>query len=292
MLKIAVLITCYNRKEQTLKCLASLQKAISTSKESIEHEIFLVDDKSTDGTAEEVKNQFPKINVINGTGNLFWARGMRLAWENALKKGVEFDSFLLLNDDVILTENFLDDMMLTNHFCLQEYKQSGIYVCSTIDPETSEISYGGKQLRKKVLFAKKKSVPLSESPIPCSMTNANILMVTKNVVDKIGIFDPYFIHSFADYDYTLTASKKGLPVLVCPGIGGYCINDHGNNWLSSKTPLTSRIKYLYSPKGLGYKQQVYYLWKHFKLQFPYYFAMLWIKTFFPMFWDRYKKSNA
>ena len=83
-------------------------------------------------------------------------------------------------------------------------------------------------------------------PIECSIANANILMVTKEVVNKIGIFDSKYIHQFAYYDYTLAASERGIPVLLCPGIGGHCVDDHGI-WLSAGSP--ERLKYLYSPKG-------------------------------------------
>lgn len=131
----------------------------------------------------------------------------------------------------------------------------------------------------------------SDVPIPCSMANGNILMVTKDVVNAIGILDPKYTHLFADYDYTLTASKKGIPVLVCPGAGGYCENDTRIGWLSSDTLLRDRIKYLYSLNGLSYKEQLYYLKKHFKYQFPYYLTLLWLKTLFPIIWDKFKKES-
>ncbi len=290
MKKIAVLLTCYNRKEKTINCLKSFYKTIGNANDNIIFDTYLVDDNSTDGTSEAISMLFSNVTIIKGSGHLFWAKGMILAWETAISKNQDYDSFLLLNDDVILTENFLSDLLLTHEYCLRNNHLSGIYVCSTKDPNTSEISYGGKLVRKKTIFSRKNKVMPSDSPQPCLMSNANILLVTADVVKKIGIFDTNYIHSFADYDYTLTASKNGIPVLVCPGIGGFCVNDHGNNWLSSNVPLKERIKYLYNPKGLGYKQQIYYLKKHFKLQYPYYFTMLWLKTLFPFIWDKFKKQ--
>ena len=115
-------------------------------------------------------------------------------------------------------------------------------------------------------------------------------MVTKSVVKAIGILDDRYIHQFGDYDYTLVASRNGIPVLVCPGFGGYCSDDHGNNWLQAHSSLKKRINFLYSPLGLSYKEQTYYLWKNFKFQFPYYFSMLWLKTLFPVLWEKYKKD--
>jgi len=290
MENIAVLLTSYNRKGKTINCLGSLYKAIEFSNHDIDFDIYLVDDGSTDGTSKAVSMNFPEINVIKGSGNLFWAGGMRLAWVNALSRDKDYDAFLLLNDDVVLTANFLADILDTHSFCLKYYSQSGIYVSSTKDPDNLKISYGGVLIKNRGINIRKLRIIPSEKPVPCSMANANILMVTQAVVNKIGILDPKLIHRFADYDLTLTASKQGIPVLVCPGIGGYCRNDNENDWLTAKTSFKDRIKYLYSPKGLGYNEQIYYLKKHFKFQFPYYFIMLWLKTFFPVIWDRFKKK--
>src|ERR1044072_5261743 len=105
MKKIAVLLTCFNRKEKTLTCLDALKKAIGALSFDVSVAIYLVDDGSTDGTAASVLSRFPEVNLIHGSGNLFWAGGMRLAWETALK--AEMDYFLLLNDDTYLYESSL-----------------------------------------------------------------------------------------------------------------------------------------------------------------------------------------
>ena len=83
MINIAILITCHNRKKKTIKCLNNLynQKYIG----NIKFKVFLVDDKSSDGTSKTVKNLFPLVKTIKGNGNLFWTGGMRLAWKKALK---------------------------------------------------------------------------------------------------------------------------------------------------------------------------------------------------------------
>jgi GT2 family glycosyltransferase len=291
MENIAVLLTCHNRKEKTIECLKSLYKAYESSNYNISLDIYLVDDGSTDGTSGEIHKQFPAVIIIKGSGNLFWARGMKLAWETALSLNRDYDSFLLLNDDVILSENFIGLLLQTHEFCLKNKNRSGIYVCSTMNPVNSKISYGGKLIIKKGIKVNSIRIKSSDIPVSCSMANANILMVTMEVVKAIGILDSKYVHQFADYDYTLAASNKGIPVLVCPGIGGYCTYDHGNNWLSSGSSLRDRIKFLYSPKGLGYREQIYYLKKNFKYQFPYYFTMLWLKTLFPCVWDKYKKNH-
>ena len=53
-MKIAVLMTCYNRREKTLACLDALQKT-SVSSGDIQLSIYLTDDGCSDGTAEAVR---------------------------------------------------------------------------------------------------------------------------------------------------------------------------------------------------------------------------------------------
>ena len=63
--KVAVLLTCYNRKEKTLACLSSFYACEMPS--NYQFEIFLVDDGSTDGTSLEVANQFPQVIIVAGS---------------------------------------------------------------------------------------------------------------------------------------------------------------------------------------------------------------------------------
>lgn len=69
-MRIAILLTCYNRKDKTYVCLNSLYKNIS---EYCQFDIYLVDDGSTDGTAMMIAKDFPEVILIKGSGSLFWA---------------------------------------------------------------------------------------------------------------------------------------------------------------------------------------------------------------------------
>ena len=117
---IAVLLTCFNRKEKTLVCLNSFFEA--DMPKGYEFDIYLVDDGSTDGTSEAVKENYPNIEIIKGNGNLYWAGGMRLAWTTALERK-DYDAFLLLNDDVILFDDFLDNLIKTEKYALNKDKK-------------------------------------------------------------------------------------------------------------------------------------------------------------------------
>ena len=233
-MKIAVLLTCFNRKEKTLSCLAGLYESQRVYNERnsspIELEVFLTDDGCTDGTAQAVQASFAgkSIHILQGTGNMFWAGGMRFAWKEALKHHKEWDYYLLLNDDTTINAYCFNELMHTEAYSLDHYKQlavvSGI-TCSADDP--TKITYGGDIIPNK-FNGRLIRLGRSSEPQMVDLTNANILLVPKEVVDKIGIFYEGYKHGRADNDYSMLARRKGIPLLITPGACGTCENDHGS----------------------------------------------------------------
>lgn len=231
-MKIAVLLTCFNRKEKTLSCLKSLFRALdiynNKSENKIELVVYLTDDGCTDGTADAIRNNFSDkdITILQGTGNLFWAGGMRFAWNEALKKHNEWDFYLLLNDDTDLLDNLFDELMNTHQYCLENYKKSGIYSGITSSKsDHNKITYGGDVWKNKLLGTTIRLKPIG-MPQLCDMTNANILLVPKNVVDKVGIFWNGYRHIGADQDYSIQCNKHKIPTYITSKVCGYCENDH------------------------------------------------------------------
>lgn len=283
--EIAVLLTCHNRKNKTLACLKSFYDAIKP--EHYTFDIFLVDDGSIDGTTEAIKQNFPDINIVVGSGSLFWAGGMRLAWRSALERKC-YDAFLLLNDDVILYPDFIDNLLATESFSLIKNNKKGIYSGATIDTNSNRVTYGGEKIKTNHFIVRRELLAPKGVPQKCELTNANILWISREAVDSIGIFDNRYTHGIADFDYSLQAIKKDIPVYLAPNIGGICLFDHGRNWKSNKSSLKERIAFLKSPKGLAYTEYLYYVKKHFPMYLPYSFVMLWLKTLFPNIWSKYK----
>lgn len=278
---IAVMLTTFNRRQQTLACLRSL--SAQELPEGVDLKIFLTDDASRDGTADAVKEYLPAAEVYKGTGSLYWAGGMRHTWEKALRSKAGF--YLLLNDDTVLLPHAIGSLLRASSV---DAGAPAIAIGSTWDKSSERISYGGWKLRSKWLW-KSERVEAEGEVAECDFANANILLVPEAVVRKIGILAGHFTHSLADYDYTLKARKAGFKLRVAPGCLGSCVDDHGHNWKPAGTPLKERIQYLKSPKGLAYKEYLRFISDHFPLSYPSAFCKLWMKTLFPSLWDRYKK---
>ncbi len=279
MNRLAVLLTCHNRKDKTLKSLESLALTTNAYAKPLEISIFLTDDGSTDGTSEAVKEKFPDTKILKGNGNLFWANGMINSWKEALKG--DFDFYLLLNDDTNLFDTMFDTIFETHQKCLDTYGQAGVYIGSTKDPVSNKISYGGAVIKSKFKYTFSKILPDGQIH-ECDLGNANIMMVSKNAVEKAGILSEGYAHGVADFDYTLTCKKKGLPVLVASDYCGYCTYDHKGMYHNfDKKTLKERIKYLYSPTGIAFKSRLLFMRKFFPIRYPFFFIIGWFKVLFP-----------
>ena len=253
---VAVLLTCFNRKDLTISCLESLKKARSSynkqKSSNLECSIFLTDDACTDGTSEAVKSclKDEDLHIIYADGNAYWAGGMRLAWREAIKSG-DFDFFLLLNDDTEVWDNLFEELFLAHEYCLRKYNKAGVYGGNTTwKTDHTKISFGGKKGNKS-FFERYQRIYPNGTPQECDIVNANILMVAHSVVKTIGIFPDCYKHGAADNDYGLRANKAGFPVVVTGNFCGSCDADN-YNYLEecvkiSNMSLSQRSKYFAKP---------------------------------------------
>ena len=281
-IRIASLTCSYNRKDKTVAFLTSLFLQPLPPQYSLD--VYLLDDNSSDGTAEYVKTNFPAVKVIDGTGSLFWAGGMRRVWGEAVKGN--YDLYILFNDDVKLVDNAVEKL-------LKAYDQAGsdgnIILGSVMDFNKKTLTYGGRKVTS-WRNGDSDSIEPDETKLQeAEIGNANIMLVDKRTVDTIGILSASYTHGLADFDYTLAAVKKGIHVWVGPGYYGYCAYDHGKPWLSGKVSLKKRLKYLYSPTGLAYKEYIVFMRRHFPASVPGKVLKLWLKTLVPVIYEKFKK---
>ncbi|GHV57485.1 acetylglucosaminyltransferase [Bacteroidia bacterium] len=238
MNKIAVLLTCHNRKGKTLLCLSSLYNCLLLENQQLD--VFLVDDGSTDGTSVAIKEKFPQVTIIQGSGHLFWNRGMFLAWNTAAKTK-DYDYYLWLNDDTSLYSQALQELLVCSELENNQKIICGT-TCAVNDP--SQITYGGRIINKKEIV-----MPNGQNQ-SCDYFNGNVVLVPRSVYRKVGMNDPAFHHALGDFDYGLRARKVEITSIVAPSIIGEC-NTHTifAAWCNPKTSILKRIKLLYNPLG-------------------------------------------
>ena len=276
-ISIAVLITCHNRKEKTLSCLQVLFNQYGLGEE-FTIEVFLVDDASTDGTSEAIKSQFPKVNIIKGNGNLYWNRGMHLAWETAVSTR-DFDFYLWLNDDTFLFENAIQTLLeIIYPFC--------IITGTTQSQINHKPTYGG------YITILKNLISPNGSYQQCDYSNGNCVLVSKYVYEKFGNLDPIFHHALGDFDYILRARKMGIEIYVAPHFIGFCEN-HENipKWRSNSLNVINRLKNLYTPLS-GCCPTEYFVFDNRHnglLKACIHFISIHVRCIFPNLWNNQNK---
>jgi GT2 family glycosyltransferase len=105
-MKIFTIIPVYNRVEFTKQCLESLYQ-----QDTDQFTVIVVDDGSTDGTSEMVRNEFPKAELLEGDGNLWWIGAVNLGISHVLELCQPDDRILLLNDDLIVQKKYISSMI-------------------------------------------------------------------------------------------------------------------------------------------------------------------------------------
>jgi glycosyltransferase involved in cell wall biosynthesis len=147
----------------TLACLRSL---FQQSDFEASLAVFLVDDGSRDGTSEAVAREFPQVDVIPGTGQLYRGGGMRLAFDVARRH--EFDFHLWLNDDVILDDHAIR-LLLSAYATLSCERSIPLIVAGAVrDPVSGTTTYSGVRRRPGWHALRFEHVEPGPSPQLCS----------------------------------------------------------------------------------------------------------------------------
>jgi len=121
---LSIIIVSWNVKELLKKCLQS----IYDKTQSLDFEVFVVDNASKDGSAQMIASEFPQVNLIASNQNLGFAKANNLALEQAKGKYIAF-----LNPDTELIENSFKIM-----FDLMEKDEKiALSTCQLIYPDST-----------------------------------------------------------------------------------------------------------------------------------------------------------
>lgn len=244
MIKIAVILTVYNRREVTLQGLGTLYKAIDYLQKkqpeaNYKFDIYMTDDGCTDGTGDAVRKEFPEMHIIQGNGNLFWGGGMCKAWQYAVDTNISYDYFLWYNDDSELRS----DALVTIFNDIKQTEGISILTGAFCDSQGYP-SYGGKRLDRTVIKP-------SGSPVEVKLMNGNFVLIPQSVYRILDLIDIHFLHGFGDYDYGLRAQKNGIKVLLTSRYVGLA-ERHDElipSYFSKDLTLRNRWRILHEPRN-------------------------------------------
>jgi GT2 family glycosyltransferase len=275
---IAVLMTCYNRKQKTIESLNALFS--QSSCQEIALGVYLVDDGSTDGTATAVTALYPQVQIIQGDGSLFWNRGMHRAFAAALARN--YDYYLWLNDDTLLYPSALAELLKISADVVAKGNPQAIIVGATCDLETGVLTYGGLERGDWYRPLRFPLVTPGTEPKRCDTLNGNCVLIPKSVAGVVGNLDPAFTHFMGDVDYGLRTQKQGGNVWLAPGFIGTCSqNLRPRTWTDTVVdlPWYRQWQRVWQPKGLNLTEMTLPPVNEWKIFAQRYAGPLW-----PIYW--------
>ncbi|MDO7906573.1 glycosyltransferase [Paenibacillus sp. JX-17] len=204
-MKTSMVVLTYNQLEYTKLCIDSIRTY--TSPET--YEIIIVDNLSTDGTREWLKEQ-PDLKLILNDENLGFPKGCNQGIEAATGELI-----LLLNNDTVVTSHWLDNMIT----CLNSSPDIGAVGCVTNNCSYGQqisVPYDNSELEAMQAFAadfNQSNQELWEERLKlvgfCYLFRAEI-------AKQIGLLDEIFTPgNYEDDDYSIRIREAGYRLMLC-----------------------------------------------------------------------------
>lgn len=214
-MKLSVVVVNYNVKYFLELCLNSLYRAVG----GFEMEVFVVDNASTDGSVEYLKERFPQVHFIANTDNVGFSKANNQAIR--LSKG---EYVLLLNPDVVIGENvldgcvqFMDTHPLAGGIGVKMVNGTGTFLPESKrgfpTPITSFFYMSGiSRLFPKSRFLGKYHLRyLNEDEIhQVDVLSGAFMMMRKSALDKCGLLDEDFFMYGEDIDLSYRLTEVGF----------------------------------------------------------------------------------
>ncbi|MBI4552049.1 MAG: glycosyltransferase family 2 protein [Candidatus Latescibacteria bacterium] len=207
---IAVVVN-YNRRDDTLECLDSLQRVPSPALD-----VLVVDNGSSDGSVEAIRARFPGVTVIEAGTNLGYPGGNNLGIERALERGAEY--LFILNNDIVVDPDIVQALvdvaehdMAVGMVCPKVYyydRRDVIWSAgSRIDMRTGTPLLRGCGEVDRGQY---------DAECPVEVIDGCAILVTRRLCEQVGLIDPTYFAYYEDTDWAIRATRAGFRIIYTP----------------------------------------------------------------------------
>lgn len=214
---VAVIIVTWNQREMVLDCLASLDE-LNYPSDMLE--VVVVDNGSSDGTAAAIHDRFPQVVVKENHKNLGFAEGNNVGIRHAL--GLHPDYICLLNNDTVVTPDFIVRLveetegeksvgMAGPKMYFFDPPDMVFAAGSLVDWKEGKLNQRGIRQREGIVG------PLfSDGPEDVDFIIGCGVLIKREVLEQIGLFDSRYFLNFEDVDLCIRAHRAGYRVRYTP----------------------------------------------------------------------------
>jgi GT2 family glycosyltransferase len=245
VIDLSIIVVSWNTRALLLECLAAVEREVrgggSASKLSVE--AFVVDNASTDGSAEAVREAFPWVEVIELPENQGYARGNNVAIARAAGR-----TLLLLNSDTELQPGAIEGGLAA----MDADPAAGAAGVQLLHPDgrlqnsihafpsfwLELLPRAALELAAPRRFPSKRRPP--RAPIPVDAVLGAALFVRREVVERVGPLPEDYFFFLEETRWCWEMARAGYRVLHVPGARAL---HHSGASSKKKFPLATRIEY-------------------------------------------------
>jgi GT2 family glycosyltransferase len=206
-MKLGVIVLNWNGKDVTPRCLDSLLASACPA-----DRIVVVDNASTDGSADLVRGAFPQVVLIVNDSNLGFAEGNNVGIRYLLERA--FDLVLLLNNDAVLDAQALCELKRA-----AEAQPAAAYGATIYELATpGALWYGGGRIDQLTLDARHETAPERARGAfrPTDFITGCCLMFRADALRTVGLLDRDFFAYYEDVDWCQRATAAGHRLVYVP----------------------------------------------------------------------------
>jgi GT2 family glycosyltransferase len=201
--RLHILLPVHNRRETTVAFVAALRGQTWR-----EFHLVLIDDGSTDGTADAVRALWPAVEIVSGEGDWWWAGSLEQGCRRLASSGVaDEDVVLISNDDVTIAPDFLERGLAE----ITQVRDTLLLARQRDAATGEEIDRGGgvRADLRRLRFAAART----DDEINC-MPTRGLFLRWRDLQRAGGFRSERLPHYLSDYEFTLRASLRGLKLRV------------------------------------------------------------------------------
>lgn len=232
-MKIFSIIVTYNGAPWIEKCLHHLFQS------DVRTEVIVIDNASTDNTLELLK-KIPNIRLIKNKENAGFGQANNLGIDFAMKNDADY--IFLLNQDAYVYDNTISKLIEG----LEKGPDFGLLSPLQLEANGKEIESVFKKFLRKNFSDEMIGEMLSGEnfyfgkPYAMRFVNAAAWMISRNCINKTGLFHPVFFHYGEDNHYASRVQYHGMKIGVLPA--AHVIHDCKVEVADSYDLLVRKIK--------------------------------------------------